>query len=494
MKLWILYLEELEGNKYDYQKFMLECAINSGCDAEIKYIKYFTIEIQNNKTILYYNGKVCNDLPDVVFVKGYPMELVYYLEENGCKVINGSQSMILSKNKFETYEQIKLLNNVCQPKIIFGVNNTYKQLKNILGNIFIAKYNFGVCIQDVELIENENDYQTFLTKYEKKNIIFQEYIENSEQIDVSVYMVGHKVVSVAQIIAPNEKFKNDMSQHHIAKIIDLTTEQELMCENISRKLCLEVCGLDFLFDKDKKLVFCKANASASFKLFNSNGLYIQKYVMQYIADTYKDYKNLNNIENQNISRFKDFAICDTKSQFIVSAPHAVAQIRNGAYKLKDTNSGLMAYQIFYNTNCNYIIKTSNNGNTKCDDDANYTLQNSYKNQLLKLIEKNQIKFIADIHTMNKDRFNGIVFGINGGKNIKYNKEFKEYICETFKLHYGILFDEYNFIAPPKTVSGFVASNTNCYALQIEINSRLLSEKIHFQKISQLISKLFDYFK
>ena len=78
------------------------------------------------------------------------------------------------------------------------------------------------------------------------------------------------------------------------------------------------------------------------------------------------------------------------------------------------------------TNCYCIYKTKNN-----NDDANYDLENNnYKEELLKIINKNKIKLLLDIHGAS-DKYG---FGIDIATDNEINLNDKEIVLKILKLN------------------------------------------------------------
>ena len=170
-----------------------------------------------------------------------------------------------------------------------------------------------------------------------------------------------------------------------------------------------------------------------------------------------------------IMEFNDFVISTGEKKILISAPHAVDQIREGKPKFAEPETALLAKE-FNKLGYPTIVKTKN-----ANDDANYDLDCGYKRELLKFCRENDIQFVVDLHQLSEKREIDICFGTGdaNNKNLLGKSEIIDSIKE-IKNNFIITVND-PFPAPPRTVSGFCASN-NIPALQIEINSRLIAEK------------------
>ena len=102
--------------------------------------------------------------------------------------------------------------------------------------------------------------------------------------------------------------------------------------------------------------------------------------------------------NKENEKNKSFETIKGKIPILISAPHSVRQIRNGKIKGKDIYTGPIVIILQKEADCYSIYKTKNN-----NDDANYDIENNtYKEEILKIIEENQIKLLLDIHGASND--------------------------------------------------------------------------------------------
>lgn len=182
--------------------------------------------------------------------------------------------------------------------------------------------------------------------------------------------------------------------------------------------------------------------------------------------------------NQKIKEYEEFFFAEHSESFellsgegsvIISAPHAVEQLRERKPKPAEPETGVLARLLHDELNCPVIYKASNK-----NDDANYDASCDYKDAIEAYIKAHDIKVVLDLHQLSPLREMMINFGTAGFTNI------------TDKRIYNILFDEFSrqelgeilldipFDASlPNTISSFTHRTCGVQAIQIEINTRLL---------------------
>jgi len=180
-------------------------------------------------------------------------------------------------------------------------------------------------------------------------------------------------------------------------------------------------------------------------------------------------------------------ILNENSKVLISCPHAVSQVRNGIRKFSEIGAATTVLELNYRTNANFIIKTKNNF-----DDANFDIESPYKQSVLGIVKKYDIKYFLDFHGLGAHREMDINLGCNFGQNIKPNeKAFDSLVKMLTSNGFSVTVDT-PFKAGGNTVSNFVRENTNIFALQIEINCGLTNNSKHSKKFNLLIDIFEDY--
>lgn len=102
---------------------------------------------------------------------------------------------------------------------------------------------------------------------------------------------------------------------------------------------------------------------------------------------------------------KNYIYHEGRKNIIISAPHAVKQVREGKIKKSDYLTGVLAIYLARKTNCSYFVRVSN-----ANDDPNYPIgitktqvENLYLNELLKILEEKSHLLLIDLHGCTNDK-------------------------------------------------------------------------------------------
>jgi len=107
----------------------------------------------------------------------------------------------------------------------------------------------------MHMIENSNP---------NVNLIFQEFVKLSHGTDLRVVTVGGRVVGAMKRTANDGNFKANYSRGGAIEKFEITPEIEWLVLEISRKLDLDIAGIDLLFDNDGFKI-CEVNSSPGFE-------------------------------------------------------------------------------------------------------------------------------------------------------------------------------------------------------------------------------------
>ena len=170
---------------------------------------------------------------------------------------------------------------------------------------------------------------------------------------------------------------------------------------------------------------------------------------------------------------KSFILKKGEGSVMLSAPHAAEQTRNGRKKYGEYITGVIVNMLHDELNVPIICKEKN-----CGDDANRDEKCRYKSKLKKYIDKNGIRYLIDVHQMNSEREEYVDIGTGEGKNVKSDPAAVRIAVDSFQ-NQGIenVFVDKPFSAVhPFTVSAFIARECGVTALQIELNTRIVSKR------------------
>ena len=215
-------------------------------------------------------GNVPVDVDFCVYLDKDPYTAIA-LENNGVKLFNSYQSIALCDDKMLTY--LALEDRINQPLSIpasFCYSNTevceeeLDYIESKLGFPLVLKLNKQSRGEGVFLIENREQLKEYITRFRGIPHFYQKFISFARGRDTRVIVVGNKVLCAMERV--NEKdFRSNIEQGGVGRCIGINDDMQNMAVEVSKKLCLEYCGIDFVTDYDGKIYLIEVNSNAFFK-------------------------------------------------------------------------------------------------------------------------------------------------------------------------------------------------------------------------------------
>jgi len=190
--------------------------------------------------------------------------------------------------------------------------------------------------------------------------------------------------------------------------------------------------------------------------------------------------------NEGIDNFK---IINGNASILLSAPHAVKQIREKKVKSEDGFTGSIVEYLCINTNANGIVRTYNH-----NDDPNYeNIGNAlkYKKAILNCIREKNITILLDIHGCKDSHSFDIELGTNYGENINKNEELLEILKTEFSKIGTVVIDEKFKASRATTVSNFINKNSGIPCIQIEISKKFRRADDNLVKVLNTFESIID---
>lgn len=186
---------------------------------------------------------------------------------------------------------------------------------------------------------------------------------------------------------------------------------------------------------------------------------------------------------------KDFEIKLGENKIMLSAPHAVKQIRDGRVKASEPKTKEIVLEVAKMTNSCCMYKT------KClDDDANYDAYSYYREKCSNIVIEKGIKVLLDIHGMSVKRQEDICIGTFYGKNINGRDDILKGVIEILKNNgFNNVSIDVPFSANKKAcVSSAIHEKCKIITFQIEINYRHRNTEYSLTKTIKALSEIVKY--
>ncbi len=194
------------------------------------------------------------------------------------------------------------------------------------------------------------------------------------------------------------------------------------------------------------------------------------------------------IEYENTNYDRPYIVKIGLIPVIITAPHGIKQTKSdGKIKLSEPFTKAITQYIANQTNASFLIKTKD---TKVD--ANSEEKENFKDTLLYLIKKHNIKLLIDIHGAKKERDFDIEFGTLNNLSIDYTviKELEDAFKEE-----GIKNIVYNNPFKGGGITRYIYANTNIDIIQIEINQKYrdYNNIENIQKVCNALNKFINQY-
>lgn len=156
-----------------------------------------------------------------------------------------------------------------------------------------------------------------------------------------------------------------------------------------------------------------------------------------------------------------------KTPVILSAPHAVKQVRNGREKSEDVMTGGIVEYLCQQHQCYGITRIYNAG-----DDPNSDFSGpgfSYKEQILHMISEKEIKLFLDIHGCSMKHGFDFCIGTNCGKNLNGNTRVLEQLYAELGKIGKTAVDDHFKASREGNICRYIAERTEIPCIQLEIS-------------------------
>ena len=164
-----------------------------------------------------------------------------------------------------------------------------------------------------------------------------------------------------------------------------------------------------------------------------------------------------------------FETRDGNIPILISAPHGAKHLRKGKWKEEDEYTAAIAIVLAEITGA-HVIYVKN----KTHEDPNYIEGTRYKDKVREIISKDGIKFLLDIHGVNKNRPFKICVGTRYDEKERSScPTFKDIIEEVLRdFQEPPIFNRRYFKATrEETVTSFAREQCGIESAQVEINAK-----------------------
>lgn len=247
--------------------------------------------ITDEKLEIRYRGRSI-ELPDVVLgrigvsITEYGLAIVRQFELMGIPIVNSSESISMSRDKFRCTQILK-------SKAI-SVPSTTLIRKFEDGDDFIDEIGFPVIIKmhqgaqgiGVMMIDDVKSLRTALRSFWDMNydVQIQKVIKESLGHDIRAFVIGDRVIAAMRRTSPYGDFRANIHRGGEGTSVEITNEIEEIAIKSAEILGLKIAGIDMLESFKGPLVI-EANSSPGFEgLERVSGKNIAKEIVKFLVE------------------------------------------------------------------------------------------------------------------------------------------------------------------------------------------------------------------
>lgn len=209
---------------------------------------------KNGESQVVYNNEILIK-PDYVIprigssVTFYGSTVVRQFEQMGVPVLNGSNGIMNSRDKFRSL-QLLSAKGVRIPTTYFSNDLHYAEriVESQLGYPFIIKVLEGTQGIGVYKVRSEREAEDLFDHFAERQIkiILQEYISEFSGKDVRAFVVGDQIVAAMMRVAGGGDFRSNLHRGGKGVPVELSEEEKEMAIQAVKTLKLDVAGVDIL--------------------------------------------------------------------------------------------------------------------------------------------------------------------------------------------------------------------------------------------------------
>ncbi|XXQ31927.1 N-acetylaspartylglutamate synthase [Plasmodiophora brassicae] len=228
------------------------------------------------------------EMPDIVLVRTgaavdyFGLAVVRQIEKMGVTVLNGCQSIEISRDKLQTMQVMAAHGLPIAKTLLAKFPINLKVVESQFEYPIIVKKSSGSQGKGIILVKDHENLEDLVDLLDPKEpLIFQEFLAHSKGRDLRVLVVGGRVVTCMMRVA-NKGFKANVHQGGSVRPVTISPQVEWLVLEATRLTGLDVAGIDLLIDKDTYKI-CEINSSPGFEgLEAATGVDVASATLAYI--------------------------------------------------------------------------------------------------------------------------------------------------------------------------------------------------------------------
>ena len=215
--------------------------------------------------------------------------LACYLEKTGRRLFNKAESIRICDDKGLTHLQLDGV--VPMPKTVLaplnysnGISLPYlEKVAQELGFPLVAKKSFGSRGMGVRLVESFEGLVALETEWKGLPHLYQRFISASAGKDHRLIVIGGRFLCGYERRAKGDDFRSNLGLGGEGYPCQISQKEIELAETAARRLGLDYCGVDLLFEEDGSPLLCEVNSNAFFEgAENVTGVNVAKAYCEHI--------------------------------------------------------------------------------------------------------------------------------------------------------------------------------------------------------------------
>ncbi len=293
LKIGILTTQDVEENR-----LLIEAVEKLGHKAKLLHHTKCSLSICQNSPEIYYENKPIGKEFDIIIPRvdkphpEYALAVLRQFEAMHICISETPRAISIARDKLLCAQRL-LRENIPFPSTGFAYSKEdFDSIINTVGGVpLIIKLVEGTEGVGVFLADDTKHAVNLLKTFKQLStpLIAQKFIEESSGKDIRAFVCGGRVMAAIQRESDDNDFRANVSQGGIAKVIQLTEEEEEICIKAARAVKINVAGVDLIRSNQGPLII-EINASLNFarKYMEEAGIDAAKIIVEFAINKYEE--------------------------------------------------------------------------------------------------------------------------------------------------------------------------------------------------------------
>lgn len=281
----------VKNTQYHPNRRLREAGVSAGHRVTVIHTRNCLSEISRGMVSL--KSPVGKDPLDVLFprigatINDFALAVVRHFEASGIRVVNGSCSILLARNKYMSLQTLSAKGiRVPDSYLVINPKGFQGAVRRLGGYPVVVKtlnsrQGTGVVLVDSQATA---DFLAESAMDLARGLLIQEFIPPEGRRDIRAFVIGTRVITAMELKPHLNDFRSNIHLTGEGRAVTLPKMWEGMAVQASEAMGLEIAGVDILVDQEGQAKVVEVNYSPGFKgLEAASGLDVASEIIQYGA-------------------------------------------------------------------------------------------------------------------------------------------------------------------------------------------------------------------